>query len=222
MQEFSITQNDADQRLDKFLKKLFPNATRSLIYKINRKEKIKVITKEGKKTKQDNEYKLQFGEKVQIYLKDEDFTELQSEEKESQVLSQKQKFSKADIVFEDGNLLVVNKSAGINVHPGDHKSEEISLIEQVQDYLGEKLSSLTFKPSLIHRIDRDTSGIVMIAKDKESLTKLSLDFGEKENLKKVYLALVFGKLSRPEGTIKKNLKRIENAKNENKVQVSDS
>jgi len=86
----------------------------------------------------------------------------------------------------------------------------------------EKLNSLTFKPSLIHRIDRDTSGIVMIAKDKQTLTKLSSDFKKKEALKKTYFAFVVGKLSRPEGTIKKSLKRLENAKNENKVQVSES
>jgi len=64
----------------------------------------------------------------------------------------------------------------MNVHPGDHKTTEVSLIEQVEDYYGGKLNSLTFKPSLIHRIDRDTSGIVMIAKQKSTLTELSNDF----------------------------------------------
>jgi 23S rRNA pseudouridine955/2504/2580 synthase len=59
MQEYLIEENDADQRLDRFLKKLFPNALKSLIYKFNRKNKIKIVSKDGKKTKQDNEYKLQ-------------------------------------------------------------------------------------------------------------------------------------------------------------------
>lgn len=76
MKEFLITENDAEQRLDKFLKKLFPNAVRSLIYKLNRKGKIKIITLENKKTKQDNEYKLQIGEKIQIFLSDNEFDEL--------------------------------------------------------------------------------------------------------------------------------------------------
>jgi len=59
MREYLIEENDADQRLDRFLKKLFPNALKSLIYKFNRKNKIKVVLKDGKKTKQDNEYRLQ-------------------------------------------------------------------------------------------------------------------------------------------------------------------
>lgn len=222
MKQFPITHNDADQRLDKFLKKLFPNATRSLIYKLNRKDKVKIIQIGWKKTKQDNEYKIQVGEIVQIYLKEEDFQELQAEKQTVVSLPVSQKLWKTDIVFEDGNLLVVNKSSGLNVHPGDHKSEEVSLIEQVQDYLWEKLSSLTFKPSLIHRIDRDTSGIVMIAKDKQTLTKLSADFKKKEAIQKTYFAIVLWKLSRNEWTIKKNLDRLENAHNQNKVQVSDS
>ena len=78
MKEFLITSNDAEQRLDKFLKKLFPNATRSLIYKLNRKGKIKVLI-EGKKTKQDNEYKIQEWEKIQVFLSDTDIKELTEE-----------------------------------------------------------------------------------------------------------------------------------------------
>ncbi len=68
--------------------------------------------------------------------------------------------------------MVVNKPSGLNVHPGDHKSDESSLIEQVQDSLGNQYNSLTFRPSLVHRIDRETSGCVMIAKDKQSLESL--------------------------------------------------
>ncbi len=234
MQSYHITANDAAQRLDKFLKKLFPNATRDLIYKLNRKEKVKIVLRDGKKTKQDNEYKLQVGEIVQVYLSDSEIASLQ-EEKVLSHLTQSQtphnsplvrgdgvaKLSKKDIVFEDGSLLLVNKSAGINVHPGDHKTTEVSLIQQVHDYLGEKLNSLTFKPSLVHRIDRDTSGLVMIAKQKDALVAMSAAFQKKEALQKIYFALVAGKLSRSEGTIKKALLRKEDAKNENKVIVSE-
>lgn len=220
MKAFPITSNDAEQRLDKFLKKLFPNAVRSLIYKLNRKGKIKVII-DGKKTKQDNEYKLQEGQIVQVFVSDSEIQELMQEKRVSHIPSW-EKLSKQDIVFEDKALLVINKNPGQNVHPGNHKTKEVSLIEQVHDYLWEKLSSLTFKPSLIHRIDRDTSGIIMIAKDKQTLTQLSACFKKKDALKKVYYALVVWRVSRRSGTIRKKLKRIENAKNENKVQVSES
>ena len=60
----------------------------------------------------------------------------------------------------------------MNVHPGDHKTKEISLIERVQDMLAQKYDSLTFRPSLVHRIDRDTSGCILIAKEKRALEQL--------------------------------------------------
>lgn len=222
MKQYNITENDAAQRLDKFLKKLFVNASRSLIYKLNRKGKIKVITLEWKKTKQDNEYKLQTWEVVQIFLSDKEIQELSEKQEVVSHISEDKKLQKWDIVFEDADLLIVNKNPQLNVHPWDHKTKEISLIEQVEDYFSGSLNSLTFKPSLIHRIDRDTSGIIMIAKKKNILTKLSADFKKKDALKKTYFAIVIGKLSRTQWTIKKKLKRIENAKNENKVQVSDT
>jgi 23S rRNA-/tRNA-specific pseudouridylate synthase len=190
LKQFSITSNDADQRLDKFLKKLFPNATLSFIYKLNRKGNIKIITQEKKKTKQDNEYKLCTGESVQVFLSDTDLQDLMRKQKQIPVTPVSEKLSKKDIIFQDDFLLVLNKNPGQNVHPADHKSKEISVIEQANDYLGERFSSLTFKPSLIHRIDRDTSGIVMIAKEKQTLTKLSTEFKNKKNLRKIYFAIV--------------------------------
>jgi len=227
MKLFTIEENDANQRLDKFLKKLFPIATRSLIYKFNRKDKIKIKNDltDWKFKKMDNEYKLQLWDEVKIFLSDDEFKilnekpeELQNENYwENSVI----KFNKEDIVYEDWYLLVVNKNAWINVHPWDHKTSESNLISQVQDYLWEKLNSLTFKPSLIHRLDRDTSGIVLVAKKKDILTKLASDFKTHEKVKKTYYAIVLWKLSRKKWTIKKNLLRVEDAKNENKVQVSE-
>ncbi len=228
MKQFKITPNDAEQRLDKFLKKLFPEASLSFLYKLNRTNKIKILDTTGKKTKQEIEYKLQVGEEVQIYLNDQEIAQLQKKASTQQVLSLSQgkmeqiaRLSKQDIIFEDESLLFINKSAGLNVHPWDHKSEEVSLIQQVHDYYGDTLSSLTFQPSLVHRIDRDTSWLIMIAKQKEALTKMSEAFQKKDALQKIYFALVLGKLSRKEGTIKKPLERVENAKNENKVRVSE-
>lgn len=235
MKLFKIEENDAEQRLDKFLKKLLPNATLSLIYKCNRKDKIKVksgriATYWDKKwqiderfRKQDNEYKLLLGDEIKIFLSDSEFESLSQpiakDIEKNNVRSES--LYKSDIVYEDGDLFILNKNPGMNVHPGDHKTKESNVIAQVQDYLWEKLNSLTFKPSLIHRIDRDTSGILMIAKKKDILVKLVADFKNHNKITKTYYAFVFGKLSRSAGTIKKNLLRIEGAKNENKVQVSE-
>jgi len=220
MQIFDISENDANQRLDKFLKKLFPKATRSLIYKLNRKWKIK-ISQDGKIFhKKDNEYKIQNWEKVKIFLSDKDIQILREEEKREE-MQKKERFQEQDIVYQDGDILVVNKSSWINVHPWDHKTNEISLIHLVQDYLWEKLNSLTFRPSLVHRIDRDTSWIVIIAKKKEALSSLVNDFKTHENIKKIYYALVIWKMQQKKWKIEKRLERIENAKNENKVKISE-
>lgn len=224
MKIFDILENDSGQRLDRFFMKVLPLATRGLVFKLNRKWKIKVSSDNGVSyKKQDNEYKLQTGEKIKLFLSPEDVTALtvsKHPEQKTSKLAWKQ-LDKQDIVYEDAGLLVVNKNFWINVHPWDYKTKELSLIEQVQDYLGDKLNSLTFKPSLCHRIDRDTSGIVMIAKNKNTLVQLMKDFREHKNIRKTYYALVLWKIGEMEGTIDKKILRIENAKNENKVQIHE-
>lgn len=214
MKEYKILENDAWQRLDKFLKKLFPNASSSLVYKFNRKNKIKVNGK-----REDNEYKLQVSDIVKIFLTDEDFKTLTKKVEENKV-EVKDKFDTKNIVYEDGDILVINKEPWINVHPWDHKTKESNIISQVQDYLWNKLNSLTFKPSLVHRIDRDTSGILIIWKKKDILTKLVEDFKNHKKVKKIYYTLVLWKLPNKSWTIDKKLLRIEWARNEDKVQIS--
>lgn len=217
MKEYIIWENDSNQRLDKFLKKLFSNASSSLVYKLNRKWKIKVNDK-----KEDNEYKLQINDKVKIFLNDYEFGILTKKENlESKNLRSKTKFDRKNIVYEDGDILVINKEPWINVHPWDHKTTETNIISQIQDYLWNKLNSLTFKPSLVHRIDRDTSGILIIWKKKQALTKLVSDFKNHKKVKKIYYAIVFWKLPSKTWIINLKLIRIKWARDENKVQVSD-
>ncbi|MDD2486862.1 MAG: RluA family pseudouridine synthase [Candidatus Gracilibacteria bacterium] len=216
MKLFKIEENDSSQRLDKFLKKLLTNSSLSLVYKLNRKNKIKVNSK-----RVDNEYKLQIGDEIKLFLNDDEYETLTKPAMVSEGSSNKSgsAINRGDIIYEDGHLLIINKNPGIIVHPGDFKTKDISLIEQVQDYLGNSLNSLTFKPSLIHRIDKDTSGIIMIAK-----TKKALDFMLKElqndRIDKHYLAICVGNLN-GEGNISKKLRRIEDARNENKIVIDD-
>ncbi len=241
-----IKENDSAQRLDRFLKKIFPKAKNSLIYKLNRKWTVKLKTSlsQDKFIKKDNEYKLQNGDEVKIFLSDKEFRELSEKKETFSDIKIQNKFDKKDIVYEDKDLLVVNKNPWINVHPWDYKTKTLSLITIVQDYLWNKISSLTFKPSLIHRLDRDTSGIVMIWKTKTMLTKLVYDFRRtpeedkrpnlkwwlnknlwnkkiEKPLKKTYYAIVLWKMSRKSWTIKKKILRLSDAKNENKVQISE-
>ena len=89
----------------------------------------------------------------------------------------------------------------------------------MQDLLDKKYDTLSFKPSLVHRIDRDTSGTILIAKEKKVLETLlsSLQSGK---IEKIYHAIVICKPPKPRGTIEKKLRRIENAQDEAKVQVA--
>lgn len=216
MKLFNITENDSGQRLDKFLKKLLPNASSSLIYKLNRKNKIKINSK-----MQDNEYKLQIWDEVKIFLIDSEF-DLLSKEQVSKIIDSNQKFDKKNIVYEDSSLFIINKESWINVHPWDYKTKEIDLITQIRDYLWEKLNSLTFSPSLVHRIDRDTSWLLLIAKKKDILTKLVADFKTHDKIKKTYYCIVFWKLENKSWIIDKKLLRIVDANSQDKVQVSDA
>jgi 23S rRNA pseudouridine955/2504/2580 synthase len=220
MKILEIAENDAGQRLDKFLRKLFPQATRALLYKLNRTWKIKICSDGVNFKKQDNEYKLIRWEKIKLFLTDKDFEELSKQEIQSAQKNEWEWFDIWDIVYEDNYLLVVNKSAGVTVHPWDHKTNQISLIQQVHDYLWWKLDSLTFKPSLVHRIDRDTSWIVLIAKKKDILSKLVDDLKEHSKIKKMYYAIVLWIPEKTEWTIDAKIERIEDAKNQNKVRIN--
>lgn len=216
MKQYTITENDALQRLDKFLKKLLPNSSASLVYKFNRKNKIKVNGK-----MEDNEYKLQIWDIIKVFLTDDEFETL-TKKAETAKIENTDKFNIENIVYEDGDILVINKEPAINVHPWDYKTKETNIISQVQDYLWNKLNSLTFKPSLVHRIDRDTSWILIIGKKKDILTKLVEDFKNHKKLKKIYYAIVLWKLPAKTWVIDKKLLRIEWAKNEDKVQISEA
>lgn len=115
------------------------------------------------------------------------------------------------IVYEDAGMVIVNKPAGIAVHPGDHKSDEASLITLVQDYCATgKKASLTFKPSLAHRIDRETSGIIVVAKTKPVLDKLTKAFRDRAVSKK-YLAVTVGAPAEASGIIEERLSRSDSA-----------
>jgi 23S rRNA pseudouridine955/2504/2580 synthase len=204
-QTIILEDDDAHQTLEKFLKKLLPNAALGLIYSLVRKKRVRV---DGQVT--DKKLRLEPGMTVTLDLPDADYAELRRvEAKKTPVRGET--LDKRWILYEDAALLVVNKPAGMAVHPGDHKSTEASLIELVQDYcaMGKK-SSLTFRPSLAHRIDRDTSGIVVIAKTKPALDKITKAFRDRAVSKK-YLAVTVGAPAEMSGIIETRLSRADSA-----------
>jgi RluA family pseudouridine synthase len=91
------------------------------------------------------------------------------------------------ILFEDDDILCINKPFGINVHPGDHKTKEVSLIQIAEDYMKSKTQGKTFI-SLVHRIDRDTTWVLLFAKNRISLNLL-LDELQSYKIQKIYAAI---------------------------------
>ena len=202
--------SDSDQRIDKFLKKYLPNITLSTLYKWLRTGKIKVNEKKVEQT-----YRLDLGDSIVLFINDEEISSLRQQETLIHTIQEK----KIEILYEDPYFLAVNKPTGMNVHPGDHKTTEASLIELIQDQLWGRYDSLSFRPSLVHRIDRDTSGTLLIAKEKRTLDAL-LSLLQNGKIEKTYHAVVVGKPIKARDTLSANLERIENAKNEAKVIVS--
>ncbi len=212
---------DAGQRLDRFVRKYLPGAPLGGIFKMLRTGKIKVNSK-----KKDQTYRLETWDEISFWLTD---TEIEwwrllknaneNKKDETPAINENKKIL-LEILYEDEYLMVVNKPHGINVHAGDHKTTEPNIIDQVQDYLSGRYDSLTFRPALVHRIDRDTSGCLLIAKDKSALEILLKEL-QSHDMEKIYHAIVLGTPIKRQDTIRARLLRVDNAKNEAKVRIDE-
>lgn len=184
-----ITKNDANQRVDKYLKKYLNDAPLSFIYKLIRKKDVKV---NGIRVKEN--HILVEGDNLEVYLKPDVLKEL-SKPKEIKDLSKQFK-----VIFEDDNILIVSKPMGLSVH-GDELSREYNLTNQVLAYLIKKgeyhpAKDLGFTPALAHRIDRNTSGLVIFGKNLTALQTLTSFFKDRTNIEKYYLTLVYGEVNK--------------------------
>ncbi|MBQ3053842.1 MAG: RluA family pseudouridine synthase [Clostridia bacterium] len=209
MREFTITKNDSGQRLDKFLTKACPLLPQSLLYKYIRLKRIKV---NGKKS--ELSYRLIENDLISLYINDEFF------EKKEDSLSFLSSKSTLNIVYEDENILLIDKPTGLVVHEDDRGSTD-TLIFRILKYLYDKKeydpkNENSFVPSLCNRIDRNTSGIVIAAKNAETLRIINEKIKARE-IEKYYKCLVMGHLSHKEGTLTGYL-----VKDENKKQVTVS
>ena len=184
MRTLEIKKNDANQRLDKFLQKRFKTLPKSLMYKYIRKKCIKV---NGKKC--DIQTMLKEGDVLTFYIKDEFFEA--SEQKSYAFMKAPKTF---DIVYEDENLILIDKKPGIIVHP-DKNYHFDSLVARVQHYLYDK-----GEYNLVNRIDRNTGGIVIAAKNADSLRILNAKMKTRE-LEKYYLCLLYGKPKKDSDTL---------------------
>ena len=180
-----VKKNDAGQRLDKFLSKAVKSLPMSMMYKLIRTKKIKV---NRKRTEQN--YILQEGDEIQLFIKEEFFD---SPEKDTDALFRIT--PKLNILYEDENIMLLNKRPGVLVHEDD-EAKENTLIMHVKAYLAQKgeyspNDEQSFAPALCNRIDRNTGGIVIAAKNAEALRVMNEKIKE-DKLTKSYLCLVRG------------------------------
>ena len=211
MKEFQITKNDAGQRLDRFLAKTIPLLPASLAQKYIRLKRVKL---NGKRAERD--MRLAEGDLLQLYINDEFFETPKQENAYLTVAA-----PKLNIVYEDENILLVDKKPGQAVHPHDGAEYGKTLIDHIQAYLYAKREwrpreEHSFTPALCNRIDRNTGGIVIAAKNAEALRIMNQKIKDRE-IEKNYLCIVHGTPAPKSGTLEGFL--FKDAK-ENRVYVT--
>ena len=194
MKEFQIKKNDAGQRLDKFLTKAVKGLPMSLMYKYIRTKKIKV-----NRARTEQKYVLQEGDIVQLFIKDEFFD---SPEKDNSALANIT--PKLTIVYEDDNIILCNKRPGVLVHEDD-EAKDNTLIMHIKAYLYQKgeydpENEQSFAPALCNRIDRNTGGIVIGAKNAEALRVMNEKI-KNDEISKFYYCVVHGKMPKKSDTL---------------------
>ena len=182
VQRILIGENEAEQRLDRFLRKYLKDVSLGEIYRMIREKKVKV---NGKKSKEN--YRLKEGDIIEIYVGlEKKVVEIREEEA-------------LQIVYEDPNLLLINKEAGVLMHP-TREEKEHTLIDRLLYHLYKEgqynpEKEVTFKPSFVNRLDRNTSGMVIAAKNYKSLRLLN-QFMRDGEISKYYICLVRGRIDK--------------------------
>ena len=202
MREIIIHKNEENQRIDRFLKKYLDEASLGFIYKMLRKKNIKL---NGKRAKPEDN--IEEGDIIQLYLSEDTIEKFIGEKKpvKSKLIP--------NIIYEDENILLINKPIGILSHGSGGEFEE-NIVDSMISYLidrGDYIPRIekTFTPSICNRLDRNTSGIVIGAKNYESLKVINESI-RKQNIRRFYKTIVKGKIKQDfhgEGYIMKDEKR---------------
>jgi 23S rRNA pseudouridine955/2504/2580 synthase len=192
MRSLQVTPKNADKCVDKFLLEAFPRLSPGRLHKTFRKRDVKV---NGVRVKPD--YIVSAGDLVEIYLTD-DLLGVGTMPDAGTSPEAVRHVDYYTVVYEDENILIVNKRQGVSVHP-DKEEDSITLINLVRDYIGKGRDG--FQPSLCHRLDRNTGGLVVIAKNKESLD-IIISSMKKGQIKKYYQCLVKGRIKPAQAELK--------------------
>ena len=196
-----VNDSNKNQRVDVFINKCENSLSRTRIKNLILKKKLKI----NDIVSEDPSKKVVVGDKIELDIP------------EPEKASLKPYDYKLDIVFEDNDLLIINKSAGISIHPGAGNYDN-TIVNALMSYCGTSLSNIgdELRPGIVHRIDKDTSGLIVVAKNNISHENLSKQFNT-HTIKRVYLALIWGKLRPQSGKIETLITR--SSKNRQMMEV---
>jgi len=186
-----VKTEENNQRIDVFInnkeKSLSRTRIKNLILKKNLKLNNQILISPSKKVSKGDQLSLEIPEPKLASLKPYKF--------------------KLDIIYEDKDIIIINKPAGIVIHPGAGNYDN-TIVNALMNYCGGNLSNIgdELRPGIVHRIDKDTSGLIVIAKNNFAHENLSIQFS-KHSIKRVYQLLIWGKLRPRTGTIKTLIKR---------------
>lgn len=200
---FDVDRGQAPLRVDKYLAQFIQNATRNKIQTAAKHGNIKVNDVSVK-----SNYKVKGGDKIRVLFEYPPHENLLVAEN-----------IQLDIVYEDDDLLVVNKPAGMVVHPG-HGNYSGTLINGLIYHFENLPLNSSNRPGLVHRIDKDTSGLLVVAKTEAAMSQLSFQFAEKTS-EREYIALVWGHVAADEGTVEGNIGRHPTNRMQNTVYLGD-
>lgn len=176
-----ISEENVGKRIDKYLSENL-DYSRTIIQKMIDNENIKVNDKKTKAS-----YKLELNDTVLI---DDSFKE------ETDILPEN---IKLDIVYEDNDLMIINKPSGMVVHPGNGNQEH-TLVNALMGYTTNLSDGSKTRPGIVHRLDKDTSGLMVVAKDDKT-HELLADMIKHKKVERKYVALVWGVIKHEKGTI---------------------
>lgn len=210
---FTVSRNDAGQRADRYLRRRLSRMGIDRLNSLFRRKEIKVA-----KRPIERGHLLQEGEELRVYgLKPDE-----AERSEPPAADIGAPFD-IPILHEDDDILVLDKPAGLAVHPGTGIPPGETVIEKVRGRHvsgGWSVDGELFQPSLVHRLDKDTSGVLLVAKSGPALRDLT-EALRKGRFTKQYLALVAGIPSPPQGRIEGNLQRVDSRSGGAKAEVAE-
>ncbi|MGH8023426.1 MAG: RluA family pseudouridine synthase, partial [Limisphaerales bacterium] len=189
-EQFTVEKSAPDQRLDQYLRARFPAASRGALKRLIEEGHVRVDDKRVKAT-----HSPRAGEQIQIHWPEPKSADAKPEE------------MPLDILFEDNSLLVLNKPAGVVVHPSAGH-EEHTLVNALLHHCHGSLSGIggVARPGIVHRLDKETSGCLVVAKNDETHLALSTQFSER-SVEKIYNAIVCGALASERGEIRAAIAR---------------